>query len=42
VGVGFKLDIDGAKKWLQEQPQTFYRDVFLYQLDINGDILQSK
>ncbi len=42
VGVGFKLDFDGAKKWLQEQPQTFYRDVFLYQLDFNADILQSK
>ncbi|MDE6025682.1 MAG: hypothetical protein K2G45_09535 [Lachnospiraceae bacterium] len=42
VGVGFKLDVDGAKKWLQEQPQTFYRDVLLYQLDYTRDILQNE
>lgn len=42
VGVGFRLDVDAAKKWLQEQPQTFYRDVLLYQLDYTRDILQNE
>ena len=42
VGVGFRLDVDGAEKWLQEQSQTFYRDVLLYQLDYARDILQNE
>ncbi|MCM1273711.1 MAG: hypothetical protein NC220_08840 [Clostridium sp.] len=40
VGVGFGLDVVGAKKWLQEQPQTFYRDVLLYQLEQWANLLE--
>ncbi|MCM1084291.1 MAG: hypothetical protein NC309_13030 [Ruminococcus sp.] len=40
VGVGFDLDVDGAKKWVQEQPQTFYRDVLLYQLEQWANLLE--
>ena len=38
-GKGFSIEIDSAIEWLNTEPQSLYRDVLIYQLSVNKNLL---
>ncbi len=38
-GKGFSIDIESALEWLNAEPQSLYRDVLIYQLSVNRNLI---
>ena len=38
-GKGFSIEIDSAIEWLNTEPQSLYRDVLIYQLSVNKNLM---